>query len=533
MVREHGAQERDESGANDGERATAKPAVAPGPGLRAVQALDAPTPAAVAAIFAAHPDEHAAIAGHVQQTFGNRFALDVVKAAPAGEAPATEPTADATPAVDRDGPLGEPSGLAADQAAADQIAAGQHDESAVTNEVFWQLYPTLRGVKLRAGTPAATAWLAVRDDTVRPALKAARHPTHADVSRPAAPTAAVAEPDAGPAAHDAPLTVANHDDAGAAGIRAAASERPVVAGAVATAAADLQALFDWTPSGEAGERGEAAWLLAAIATGLIDAHGGTKTQLTQMMQGDALIHSTETEPGEKHRKHVDGVTRTKAGHYDVAVGDAPILGVLVALADSRLREWAGSGAKTRKHLFTLGTLVRGDVGFGGSQHTRGNAIDLGGMNFSNDKDVLALLDGLPPGKVDKVFADNNDHVHVTVNDAGNFELGFPFQGNFFARDEELPLAQKAAEKAAGEASDGATIHAEGMERYGTHWYKATGTFKAGAWAWSKKVTGKARHHLQSAKLKALLDTLDRGADSSAAVKAAHEDGHAPPAHHDH
>lgn len=56
------------------------------------------------------------------------------------------------------------------------LGEAERNENVLTNEAFWAGHPELRGQKLAAGTPEAQAWLRVRDEVVRPALKTAVPP---------------------------------------------------------------------------------------------------------------------------------------------------------------------------------------------------------------------------------------------------------------------------------------------------------------------------------------------------------------------
>jgi len=67
------------------------------------------------------------------------------------------------------------SGLKVDPAAAKTharhfISLGNRDESSLTDQVFYELFPWLTGTKLKAGGAEATAWLDVRKVAVRPVL---------------------------------------------------------------------------------------------------------------------------------------------------------------------------------------------------------------------------------------------------------------------------------------------------------------------------------------------------------------------------
>ncbi|MFO0745471.1 MAG: hypothetical protein U1F43_07345 [Myxococcota bacterium] len=64
------------------------------------------------------------------------------------------------------------------------LDGGERDENTLTNEGFWAGHASLRDQHLKPGTPEAKAWLRVRDEVVRPALKAAAR------AKPAAPKSA-------------------------------------------------------------------------------------------------------------------------------------------------------------------------------------------------------------------------------------------------------------------------------------------------------------------------------------------------------
>ncbi len=250
-----------------------------------------------------------------------------------------------------------------------------------------------------------------------------------------------------------------------------------------------QELLAWQPTEVGGARGQAAWLLRAVELGWVDAHGQTRKHLRAYVDGAASVESTEGIPspandrGIKPKREVGG----GRGVYDVKLGDAPILETLHALVRNHVDD---SYARRHYHahaLFDLGTMLRRDHGFGGSRHTIGEAIDLGGMNFETVDDVLHVLELLPEGRVANVFPDNDDHLHLAVH-GDAFELGLPFQGNFFRDDDNLVVAQRRAEAAA--ATDATTLHAEGLSWGSTVVNVSTAQKTSGGWAWSKPA-GKA------------------------------------------
>ncbi len=539
-----------------------------GPGMRQLMELmrrGKPAPDAVARIVAANPGEEGTITCHCHEHLGNHFVTEVFQSPTARAAPTqvadTPPAPGPGPAQAPDpaGPLGPSAEVDPAEVVREQLAHGQHDEIQLANEAFWRLQPALRGIKLKAGTPAAQEWLRMRDEFVRPALEQAQHarkkeehkathppkPAVSEEQPVAAPPTPAPAPaielgkDAGPALREAAdgkdkdkdkdHEPAKQGQAPAPAVQPGQEAEPAKGKTAPTP--ELQALLDWSPVGMKGPQGQAAWLLAAIETKLIAAFGETKTQLKQLADGEDSVTSIEQEP-DKVRSPLKNVKRVggKGAHtkYEIDVDGSPILGVLVTMSASRIHQWIDEGAKKVHALFTLGTMARGDLGFSfASRHATGEAIDLGLDNFKTDKDVVELLDGLEPGKVGSVFPDNNNHVHLAVHD-GKYEFGLPFQGSFFPLDKKIEKVQDAAEKAQGDPEVGTTIKVEGLDKYSSHWSESTGKYLGeGKWKWSKPKAagGKASSHLKSGPLKALLAKLGDGPTGGAA-KAASDDGHA-------
>lgn len=515
------------------------------PGLVRVRELiqrGQPSPNDVASIIEAHPTEQAAIAQLLQSALGNHFATQVFRAAAPTDALA-EPVATPPPGVDADGPLGPATEVDPAQVAADELERGAGDENKITNEVFWQRHPSLRGIKLNAGSPAAVEWLRLRDQHVRPAL--ARKP---------APALQPPTLEGGVPGPELAKTVAEHVEAQPA-VKAPPApeaqpgspiaEPEVVADTVKAQSTDpaVAALLAWDPSGVGGEKGQAAWLLAAIDTKLIGAFPQTKAQLERLAEGHATVMSTEKDPDEVRSpaRNVKRVGGSKGGYgvYSIAMADTPILGVLCTLARSRIQQWIDEGSPEVKLLFQLGTMARGDMGFKfHSRHAQGSAIDLNFGDskdnkkaFGREEDVIELLDGLEPGQIGSVFPDNDDHIHLAVN-GGKYELGLPFQGPFFPKEKSLATAKKAAERKHPNPEVGDTIEATGMDVY-TSALNNKAVAKYGEWKgvtkwwWGPTRSGSgggARDKLKSQNLKDLLDRLGAGGDGPVPTARA-EDGH--------
>ncbi len=540
---------------------------AAGVGLAQVHELIArgqPSPREVAAIVEAHPTEQAAIMELLHRALGNHFVAEVVHAFATTEVLA-EPVAAPPASVDAAGPLGPASDVDPAQVAADEVGRGADDENQITNEVFWQRHPSLRGIKLQAGTPAADEWLRMRDLHVRPLL--ARKPALAHAAeRPV--KAAVAEvPVAAPASLEAlepptlergqpgpelVKTVVEHVDAQAQPAPQTQQMVPVPEAEVVAETAKAQstdpaiaALLAWHPSGLGGDQGQAAWLLAAIETKLIGAFSETKAQLKRLAEGHDTVISQEDDPDKvrspaKNVKRIGDAKKDGQGLYAIAMADTPILGVLCTLAASRIQQWIDEGAPKVKMLFQLGTMARGDMGFKfQSRHAQGSAIDLNFGDakdnkkaFASEQDVIELLDGLEPGQIGSVFPDNDNHVHLAVNN-GKYEIGLPFQGPFFPKEKSLAAAKAAAEKKHPTPSVGDTIEATGMDVY-TSALNNKSVAKYGEWKgktkwwWGPTQAGSgggARDTLKSEALKSLLDKLGAGGDGPVPTARA-EDGHA-------
>lgn len=494
--------------------------------------LGKPSPRDVAAIVEAHPTEHAAIAQLLQSTFGNHFTSQVMRA--------IAPTDAMGPATDVD-----PA-----QVAADLVARGAGDENQITNEVFWQRQPALRGIKLKAGSSDADEWLRLRDVHVRPLLARKPAPAHAEVPELEPPTLERGKP--GP---ELAKTVAEHVEAQPDMKAEPAPEAPpkgpspdaeiaVQSAKAQSADPGVAALLAWQPEGVGGEKGQAAWLLSAIDTKLIGAFAETKAQLKRLAEGHSTVMSHEQDPDKVRSpaKNVKRVGDAKNGHgiYSIAMADTPILGVLCTLATSRIQQWIDEGSPKVKMLFQLGTMARGDMGFNfHSRHAQGSAIDINfgdskdnKKSFASEKDVIDLLDGLEPGQVGSVFPDNDNHIHLAVNN-GKYEIGLPFQGPFFPKEKSLAAAKAAAEKKHPNPAVGDTIEATGMDVY-TSALTNKAVAKYGEWKgktkwwWGPTKSGSgagAREKLKSQNLKDLLDKLGAGGDGPVPTAKA-EDGHA-------
>lgn len=412
--------------------------------------------------------------------------------------------------------------------AAEKITGGLRDENKLTNEVFWWLQPALPRERLDAGTEEAAEWIQVRDHVARPAL------TKHETQRGAAPKADqhadnAREIGGSELARGGHAVVPRHEPVGPSGD------------------ALIDDLLARVPPQGSTNKVEAAWLLEALGTKLFGAFPQTIGQLTQLSRGETALRTSDgISGGDAIRRGVAELERQKihtqhlgseAGRmqYSVDDGHLPILAAMIDLASGRLREFVKGGMKDRRVLFTFGDMVRADVDFakGGrhSDHTSGNAIDLA-MNFNNEADLVGVLSTLPAGKIRQVFPDGGAgdikaHVHLALADDGKYELGIPFAGAFFQLKDSVFSAQTAAKERAGgaKAEVGTRIKAEGLRMWHSVWYETTGEHLGGNnWNWTWKAKGLARPHIQSAKLKAVLDTLDSGSPRNVSVQAAKEDG---------
>lgn len=395
--------------------------------------------------------------------------------------------------------------------AAEKIEHGMRDENKLTNEVFWWLEPALRDEKLKAGTAEAAEWLEVRDDIVRPALSG--HETH--------------EVTGSELAKESHAVVPRNEPMGP------------------TGDALIDELLAHVPAHGSPNKVEAAWLLRALGTKLFGASDATRGQLQQLANGETALRTSDGKSGdaaikrglanlEKQKIHA---RQLEGSHYEVDGGHLPILRTMVDLGAGRIREWVRGGMKNRRSLFYFGDMVRADVDYAEdkkhSAHTSGNAIDLGGMSFNSEADVVSVLSTLEPGKIKQVFPDGGAgpivaHVHLALGDDGLYELGIPFSSAFFQLSDSIFSQQKLEEQRAGgkDAEVGKVIHAEGLVMWHPVWYRSTGVYKGGGtWDWSKReYKGLARPHIKSGALKALLGKLDSGKALDVSVKAAQEDG---------
>jgi hypothetical protein len=409
--------------------------------------------------------------------------------------------------------------------AEEQIAHGLHDENKITNEVFWACKPDLRNKHLVAGSDDAKEWLRIRDEIVRPALSGHNDPK---------------------VGHGGAKEVEGHDLAEVHGVVTRADAK------LSSGDPKIDALLADAPPNGAPNKDEAAWLLRAIAAGFVGAPGQTKPQLEQLARGETALRTRERDPrSDLLKRGIDALEKQdihaqkiKSGEYEVDGGHLPILGAMVDITAGRIREWVKGGGKGRKQLFWFGDMVRADAGFAEwddkkqkgklSSHSSGNAIDLG-INYSSDADIVAVLSGLEPGKIQMVFPDGGaenvvEHVHLAVTDDGKYELGVSFSAPFFPHANHLLSAKAAAEKAAMDKAGGAkpeegtTIAATGAYMWNPYWFECKATFTGGKWKWKDEAKGLARHHIKSSALRSLLDKLEKGTPPKVSKVAVKEDG---------
>jgi hypothetical protein len=459
---------------------------------------------------------------------GKRAPTDAIQRKADGTAPPPTPTL-ATPA--RDDTPAPTSGQSfvdsivhgpvdSKKVAEEQIAHGVHDENTITNEVFWALRPAQRGDHLKPGSADAKEWLRLRDEIVRPAMSSHKsHETHH------------AAPKTAPEVGGGELAKNTH------------AETPRTDSVQPSGDAAIDELLAAVPPNGSSNKIDAAWLIKALGTKLFGASETTLGQLKQLANGETALRTRDGTSGgdaikrglanlEKQKIHASQVD---ANHYVVDGGHLPILGAMVDLGAGRIRQWVKEGMKNKRQLFYFGDMVRADVDYAGekthSAHTSGNAIDLGGMNFNSEADVVSVLSGLEPKKINMVFPDGGAgsivaHVHLAVTDDGKYELGIPFSPAFFQLGDSVFTRQKEAEKANPNPEEGKVIHANGLVMWHTVWYEATGVFKGGKWNWTRKASSgdSARAHIKSGALKSLLDRLHSGATGKVSQQAAKEDG---------
>lgn len=274
-------------------------------------------------------------------------------------------------------------------------------------------------------------------------------------------------------------------------------------------------LIAWDPVVERGEEGQAAWLLEAVSQGFATAHGETKTQLRALKKGKKKIESVEAIPAEGKDHNVKPKRKAGKDHkgrelgvYDVKVDDAPILSVLVHLLRGHIEKFHRSREILPEPLFELGTFLRRDHGFGdgsGSDHTKGAAIDLGGMEFSSDDDVIEILEALPPKAFGAVVPDNSSHLHVGVRD-GAYRIGLGFEGDFFPTSLKQAEAKKNAVKG---KKPGDEPRAEWVELYETEVFTAKASWNEGAqrWEWKRKTVKHGAKAFDKLKSKRVKDAL--------------------------
>jgi hypothetical protein len=279
-------------------------------------------------------------------------------------------------------------------------------------------------------------------------------------------------------------------------------------------------LLGWDPVDEKGDDGQAAWLLEAVAQGFATAHGETKTQLralkkakqgkkTNVESVEVLHKDTNGVKYKRLAKHKDSRGQLQAV-YDVEIDDAPILSVLVHLLRDHI-----TGLHSRRvepePLFELGTFLRRDAWFKkeGSDHTKGAAIDLGGMDFSSADDVIEILEALPPKAYGAVVPDSSRSCHIGVRD-GAYRIGLGFEGEFFPEGLKQGEAKKHAVKG---ASHDKHPQATWVENYKTDVFTAKADWDETAqkWTWRPKTTKSgvdAFHKLKSQRLKDALLALN-------------------------
>jgi hypothetical protein len=174
----------------------------------------------------------------------------------------------------------------------------------------------------------------------------------------------------------------------------------------------------------------------------------------------------------------------------------------------------------------VGVLFRGDAGFGGSEHAKGNAADLGEMNFQSVDDVVALLEDLPSHKLGAVFPDFKNHVHLQIV-GDKYGFGFPWEESkgFFKFLDMLYPKRGAAKKTADKSKP---LVIRGLMWGWSSFGKTIGKWDEtkwdadnkvqGMWVWTDPVPDgdSALPMLQSDKLK---DALSKLGATPAPVKA--------------
>lgn len=286
--------------------------------------------------------------------------------------------------------------------------------------------------------------------------------------------------------------------------------------------ADADALIKLTPVGTRGPNGTAAFLIAAIDAGFVAAFPKTKKQLQQFVDDkSSSIHSDENYPTKWNEKkervfdkdaedngkaaaHAKGLTiKGTKGSYDVEIDQSPILESLVTIARARIERWRKAGVGSKQVVLSLGDYVRGDPGYGGSNHTTGKAIDVAFLEtkVSSEDQAIELVQDLPPGPRMLVYPDGAG-VHINVNGKG-FDFGF---GREFFTGPFLDTQQSEEMKKAG-SDHSQPLHATGLSWGFSTFAKSTATWNdEKGWSWSKPAqsAGSAEAHIKSAKLRAVL-----------------------------
>jgi hypothetical protein len=254
---------------------------------------------------------------------------------------------------------------------------------------------------------------------------------------------------------------------------------------------------DQTPRIEKSDLDKASALVAEApstpderATWLLEAHDMSFVTFTTGRQKEQV-------EGIRDKKKVEALDPA-AKDYDV-----PILRVEVGLVKNAAQRWIDGGGSGAKPSIRFGSFIRTGSS---SLHSKGRAIDINDLTQATSIDAtVRILNDLDPS------------IHKS------YEIGLPFQGDFFDPADEITSKRTAAEQAAARSaaaraterpnasartSPQPAIVENALVKFSAHIYASTGTLAGGKWDWSdpRTAAGGAAHKLLKSQV--LRDALD-------------------------
>jgi hypothetical protein len=186
----------------------------------------------------------------------------------------------------------------ATQLLAKAIATGvEASENQLTDQLFWQEHPSLRGEKLQAGSPETLRWLRIRDTVVRPLLRTHPKPGQSEGS---APTTGASHRPAGMVPVDQVAAQSGGSTATAGGKSASTSDKYFVQ--------DVGQYQDIDEAGKTrvwqyGSSGENICNMTSLTMGLVSMAGEAevRTRIIALLRSKGMHAGAEVNLG-SHRK---------------------------------------------------------------------------------------------------------------------------------------------------------------------------------------------------------------------------------------